>query len=202
MTLMLLAAVSGCSEQELTHRGLQHITVDGITVDITEGAAALDDTLGERYAVMDDWLSIPFEERGDTYLVLTEIVDESSFTVERYYDVKVDSGESAGVVVYRNMPADLSFSDYKEAYDGLWAAEPYGDMPFGENFDECIIAQADGVILDPNEYISAAEKAQTTIYNYFLTQIESNDIQQLVLMINFFDGEVCFYCSHEVFNAK
>lgn len=193
----LIAAAMMCSCAADNSGGLETVVVNGKTVDLTLGSENIEQILGDVYGAQAESIFEPYGE--DILLCCVAYVDEETYSGEIYAANKVDSGEPAGVTVWRGMSADMSHTQYKNAYDGAYSSawEDWGD-----DFDHYLIAQADGEILSPSEYEAAAEAAQMSAYKYLVSETESGEIQELVLMQNFFDGETCFYCAHYIFKSK
>lgn len=193
---VLVTAVVLCS-CAADSSGLETIVVNGKTVDLTLGSDDIEQILGDVYGAQAESIFEPYGE--DILLCCVEYVDEATYSGEMYVANKVDSGKPVGVTVWRGMSADMSHTQYKNAYDGAYSSV-YED--WGGDFDHYLIAQADGVMLSPSEYEAAAEAAQMSAYGYLVSEVESGKIGELVMMQNFFDGETCFHCAHYIFKSK
>lgn len=197
LTIALAAAVMLCSCAADNSDGLETVVVNGKNVDLTLGSDNIEQIIGDVYGAQAESIFEPYGE--DILLCCVECVDEATYSGEMYVANKVDSGEPVGVTVWRGMSADMSHTQYKNAYDGAYSSV-YED--WGGDFDHYLIAQADGEILSPSEYEAAAEAAQMSAYKYLLSEVGSGKIEELVMMQNFFDGETCFYCAHYIFKSK
>lgn len=193
--LVAAAMMCGCAAEN--SGGLETVVVNGKTVDLTLGSENIEQVLGDVYGAQAESIFEPYGE--DILLCRVEYVDVETYSCEMYIANKVDSGEQVGVTVWGGMPADMSHTQYKNAYDEAYSSV-YED--WGGDFDHYLIAQADGEILSPSDYEAAAEAAQMSAYEYLVSEVESGEIQELVLMQNFFDGETCFYCAHYIFKSK
>ena len=197
MITALIAAAVLCSCAADKSGGLETVVVNGTTVDLTLGSDNIEQVLGDVYGAQAESIFEPYGE--DILLCCVEYVDEAAYSGEMYVANKVDSGEQVGVTVWRGMPADMSHTQYKNAYEGTYCSV-YED--WGGDFDHYLIAQADGEILSASEYEANAEAAQMSAYGYLVSEVESGEIGELVMMQNFFDGETCFYCAHYIFKSK
>ena len=196
--LAVAAALSLCACADSKSDGLEVITVNGGIVDLTQDKERIAETLGEDYSEWETFLSLPTGEQT-AYLLCIDTIYETGYTATGYSCNKVDSGEPAGVTVWGDMPADMSRTEYKRAYEGLYCSTAYSS--WDDDFDEYIIVQADEKILSPEEY-EITDDPDASTYSNLISMVESGAVQELVIMINFFDGETCFYCSHQIYNSK
>ena len=198
LILALTAAFLQCSCSSADSKGLEFVTVNGKSIDLSQDKEQIAEALGEDYCGWEEYLSQSPEERT-AYLVHTETIDEAGYTAEGYTAIRVDSGEPADVMVWRDKPADMTQTEYKQAYDGLYCSAAYSHWE--DSFDEYIIVQADGKILMPEEY-EMTDAPEASVYGNLVSMVESGAVQELVIMVDFFDGETCFYCSHQIYNSK
>jgi len=198
LILAVTAAWSLCACADSKSDGLEIITVNGKTVDLTQDKEQIAETLGEDFCEWEEYLS-QSDEDPTAYLVYTETIEETDYIATQYVCGKVDSGEPSGVTVLGGMPADVSHTEYKQAYDGLYCTTAYSD--WDDDYDEYIIVQADGKILSPEEY-EITDDPDASTYSALVSMVESGAVQELVIMVNFYDGETCFYCSHQIYNSK
>ena len=198
LILALTAAFSLCSCSADDSEGLEFVTVNGKTVDLSLDKEQVAAALGEDYCEWETFRSLPDEEQT-AYILCVDTIDKTGYTAIGYSCAKVDSGEPVGVTVWDDMPADMSRTEYKQAYEGLYCSTAYSYWE--DDYDEYIIAQADGAILSPEEY-EATDDPKASAYANLVSMVESGEIQELVIMVNFFDGETCFYCAHQIYKSK
>lgn len=198
LILALTAAFSLCSCSSDDSKGLEFVTVNGKTVDLSLDKEDVAAALGEDYCEWETFLSLPTEEQT-AYLLCVETIDETGYTATGYSCAKVDSGEPVGVTVWGDVPADMTHTEYKQSYEGLYCSTAYSS--WDDSFDEYIIVQADGKILSPDEY-EITDDPDASTYSNLVLMVESGEVQELVIMVNFFDGETCFYCSHQIYKSK
>ncbi len=200
MTVLLLsAAVSCCSEKEFTSQGLQHITVDGITVDITEGDAALEAALGDKFDIMAEWTFNPINDDPETILLYhCENIDRDGYMGRSYMIYDYQGLPSEHVTVYDHLPSNADFSEYKAAYEGLYFENVFDyNQLFGNNDSIVGIYQLDDRIITAEQGVAAmeADGYENGIHSYLLDKIVKGEAQELILMLNMFDDEECYYCA-------
>lgn len=197
--LVLLAALSGCSEQEFTNQGLQHITVDGITVDITEGDAALEAALGDKFDIMAEWTFNPINDDPETILLYhCENIERDGYMGRSYMIYDYQGLPSEYVTVYNQLPSNADFTEYKTAYEGLYFENVYDfNQLFGNNDSIVGIYQLDGRIITAEQGIAAmeADGYENGINAYLLDKVVKGEAQELIIMLNMFDDEECYYCA-------
>ena len=211
MCAMLAAAVTvsfvGCRRERIPGV-LEYVTVDEVIVDITDGDEALEAALGERFAVLEDW-EVP-EGKDAEKIVFSHsytLNSEDRRVLEFDTENPVTGVQSENVLLYKDIPANMTLEEICDAYQGEYFISQYGETMF----TEVSVWQADGVIVDPAAAWESAAKLgysaekhtdEYDLYHYLTGMLDDGKIYELIRLHATFLDEECVMCTLECITAK
>lgn len=187
--------------------GLQAVTVDGITVDITAEDEELKGALGERYAVLESIFGFDTEQPSKILLANVMATEDESSKTKVYLTTGFGEPDER-VSFYRGVRSDSSYSEYLSAYDGFCFTE---DM--SEEYRKLTVVQFDGELMTVEKLRSMAESeiesgAYENFYpdinpaDYTAYRIEVGVTKEAVAIECSFNGEECVSCKLLVLESK
>lgn len=205
----LAVICTACSANSMIEAdvGLQAVTVDGITSDITAEDDQLKSALGDRYAVLESIFG--FDAENPSKILLAKVVateDESNKT--KVYLTTGFGEPSEKVSFYRGVRSDSSYSEYLSVYDGYCFVEE-----MSEEYRKLTVVQYDGELMTVEKLCSMAEDdidsgAYENFYSYInpadytAYRVETGSTKQAVALECSFNGEECVSCKLLVLESK
>lgn len=192
---------TACAAQSMIEAdaGLQAVTVDGITVDITAQDEELKGALGNRYAVLESIFGFDTEEPSKILLANVLATEDESSNTKVY--LTTGFGEpNEKVSFYRGVRSDSSYSEYLSAYDGCCFAEE-----MSEEYRKLTVVQLDGELMTVEKLCSMAQSeidsgAYVNFYpdinpaDYTAYRVEAGITKEAVALECSFNGEECVMC--------
>ncbi len=192
---------TACAAQSMIEAdaGLQAVTVDGITVDITAQDEELKGALGERYAVLESIFGFDAEEPSKILLANVLATEDESSNTKVY--LTTGFGEpNEKVSFYRGVRSDSSYSEYLSAYDGCCFAEE-----MSEEYRKLTVLQLDGELMTVEKLCSMAQSeidsgAYVNFYpdinpaDYTAYRVDAGITKEAVAIECSFNGEECVSC--------
>lgn len=171
---------------------LETLTVDGISVDLSNGTEALGKALGDRFELIteDEQLS------ETTAKLLATSVFESEYLTACMYLVN----DRESTLLFDGSCAAMSYEEYCKAYEGI--CRTY-DMAT----EKCLeIIQLDGKILTPKAIEKGMSEFDETlspenfsdVHSYIIDSLGDTTEEFVLLQCWFRDGE-CYQCSVQYF---
>lgn len=175
--------------------GLSSVTVDDITVDIYDGNEALEDALGEHFAVYNDDGTLPSDKNEDELqLSCAAELDMGGVTFSAYYAEDIGS-----ITLYDGSPADMTLEEYKEAFGKNIRVYGNGDIMCAEVLEmDGKLLSAERIEADMEKYDVTTGGAPTYVY---MRDILSGDAERFIIMQCWFEDGECYICSFQSFQA-
>lgn len=187
--------------------GLQAVTVDGITADITTEDEQLKSAWGERYAVLESIFGFEAENPSKILLAKVVAVEEENQKTKAYLTTGLGAPDER-ISFYRGVRSDSSHSEYLSAYDGCCFVEE-----MSEDYQKLTVLQLDGELMTVEKLRSMAQSeidsgAYVNFYpginpaDYTAYRIETGSTKEAVALECSFNGEECVYCELLVLESK
>jgi len=187
--------------------GLQAVTVDGVTADITAEDDQLKGALGDRYAVLESIFG--FDAENSSKILLAKVVateDEGSKT--KVYLATGFGEPSEKLSFYRDVRSDSSYSEYLSAYGEYCFTEE-----MSEEYKKLTLVQHDGELMTVEKLCSMAQSeidsgTYENFYSYInpadytAYRVETGSTKEAVALECSFNGEECVSCKLLVLESK
>lgn len=206
---VLALTCAACSAKSMIEAdaGLQAVTVDGITVDITAQDEELKGALGERYAVLESILGFDAEEPSKILLANVLATEDESSNTKVYLTTGFGEPDEK-VSFYRGVRSDSSYSEYLSVYDGYCFTEE-----MSEEYRKLTVVQFDGELMTVEKLRSMAQSeidngAYENFYpdinpaDYTAYRVEKGITKEAVALECSFNGEVCVMCKLLVLESR
>ena len=205
----LAVICTACSAESMIEAdaGLQAVTVDGVTADITAEDDQLKGALGDRYAVLESIFGFDAENPSKILLANVMTTEDESGKTKVY--LTTGFGEpSEKVSFYRGVRSDSSYSEYLSAYGEYCFTEE-----MSEEYKKLTLVQYDGELMTAEKLCSMAQSeidsgAYENFYSYInpadytAYRVETGSTKEAVALECSFNGEECVSCKLLVLESK
>ena len=211
------AMLTGCADSAEnitpTEKGLQYISVDGTVADLSDGIEAVEAALGEHFAVLDH-SRLP----DDTQTIqLTADIYDMEWAEYHFISYGNEYTNNEPVVLYKDMPSDMTFEEFCNAYDGLYykaddIVREYTDEngTVKQTLDTYEIVQENSRVLTTDELLKRMEDykySYTTdidgfVHGYILERAFADGTGDMVILKCGFDQQKCASYSIEIYEKN